>query len=119
MASGLRRAGLTRERTTTRGFDLPFVGCGLALYPPGLVDDSFEKPPHGDAVERALGGSLGTPKHLLFALRRVDRQAEDGLHLSDLDGVLRPLVEEADDDFVDAVDRVPQPLHLAFSFDPF
>src|SRR5260221_3812032 len=111
-AVGRRTASGTRAAADhPRGFDLPFVGCGFALYAPGLVDDSLEEPAHGDAVERTLGRSLGTPKHLLFALRRVDRQAEDGLHFSDLDGVLRSLVEEADDDLIDPVDGIPQPLH--------
>src|SRR5258706_13686892 len=91
----------------------------LALYTPRFVDDSFEEAPDGGWREGTLGGSLGTPKHLLFALGRVDGQAEDGLYFPDLDGVPGPLVEEADDDFIDAVDGVAQSLHFAFGFDPF
>src|SRR5258708_27798624 len=80
--------------------------CCFSLYPPRFVDDALEQTPYGDPVERALGGSLGTPKHLLFALWRVDRQAQDGLYLSDLDGVLGPLVEQPHHHFIDAAHGV-------------
>src|SRR5258708_26330067 len=93
--------------------------CCFSLYPPRFVDDALEQTPYGDPVERALGGSLGTPKHLLFALRRVDRQAEDGLHFSDLDGVLGPLVEQPHDHFIDAVDGAARAFDLALGFRSF
>ena len=55
-------------------------------------------------------------EHLLFALRRVDGQAEHALHLADLDGVFGALVEQADDDFIDAVDGVAEAVEIVFGF---
>jgi hypothetical protein len=73
-----------------------------------LVDDSFKEAPHGRDLERPGGGSLDVQQDLLLALGRVDRQAEVAFELADLHGVLGALVQQAHEDFVDAVDGVAE-----------
>src|SRR3954470_24128353 len=79
---------------------------GLSLHATRFIDDSFEKTANGGGIERSAGRLLHVNQHLLLALRRVDGQAEVRLDLPDLDGVLRALIEQPDDDLVDAVDGV-------------
>src|SRR4051812_2807532 len=78
----------------------------LPLHAARFVDDSFEKTADGGGIERAAGRLLHVQQHLLFALRRVNGQAQVRLDLADLDGVLRALIEQSHDDFIDAVDGV-------------
>src|SRR5205814_307566 len=84
----------------------------LALHAPRLVDDPFEKTPHGGRIERPFGGALDVQQNVLLPFRRVNRAAEDAFQLPDLDGVLGALVEEADDHFVDAVDGVAEAVQV-------
>src|ERR1700741_1864644 len=79
---------------------------GLSLHATRFIDDSFEKAADGGGIERSAGRPLHVQQHLLLALRGVDRQAEGRVHLPDLDGVLRALVEQPDDPFIDTVDGV-------------
>src|SRR5690349_19411666 len=89
-------------------------GSGFALHAARLIDDSFKKTPHSGGIERALRGALNVQEDLLFPLRSIDRQPEDAFQLADLDGVLGALIEEADDDFVHAIDGLAQAAQVLF-----
>src|ERR1041385_2126734 len=84
----------------------------FALHAARLVDDSFKKTPHSGGIERALGRALDVQQHVLFPLRRVDRQSEDAFELADLDCVLGALIEQANDDFVHAIDGLAQAVQV-------
>ena len=53
-------------------------------------------------------------EHVLFPLRRINGQAEDAFQLADLDRVLGALIEQADDDFVHAIDGLAQAAQVVF-----
>src|SRR5215831_3743478 len=76
---------------------LPFFLARLdAFDAPGLVNHALEQAADGLGVERAVirGGHVGDD--LGFAFRRIDFQALSFFDMSDLDGALRPFVEEFD-----------------------
>src|ERR1051325_8910638 len=99
--------------TMTISSPLDLAGS-LALHAARLVDDSFKKTPHSGGIERALGGSLDVVQDVLFPLRCIDGQAEDAFQLADLDGVLGALIEQANDDFVHAIDGLAQAVQVVF-----
>src|SRR5215510_12945866 len=73
-----------------------FLTCLDAFDPPRLVNHTLEEAADGLGVERACirGGDVGDD--LRFARRRVDLQPQTFFDVADLDGALRPLVEEFD-----------------------
>src|ERR1043165_3247396 len=87
----------------------------FALDAPRLVDDAFEQAPHGRDLQRSGRGLLDVLEDLLLAVGRVDREAEDAFELADLDGVFGALVEQAHEDFVDAIDGVAEADQISFS----
>jgi hypothetical protein len=87
----------------------------FALDAPRLVDDAFEQAPHGRDLQRSGRGLLDVLENLLLAVGRVDREAEDAFELADLDGVFGALVEQAHEDFVDAIDGVAEADQISFS----
>src|SRR5205085_6400341 len=99
-----------------RGFAA--ADCRFALDTARLIDDSFEKAPDGARVERSGIHLFGMREHLLLALGDVDRELEDGFDLADLARVFGALVEELDDDLVDAVDGVAESRQFYFRIDP-
>src|SRR5438045_815006 len=96
--------------TSVPPISTPLSLCGrrFAFDAPRFVNDSFKKTADRGRFERSAGRNLGMREHFFFALRDVNRQRKHALDFPDLDGVFRALIEEFDEDFVDAVDRVAQ-----------
>src|SRR6266498_450335 len=80
-----------------------FLTCLDAFDPPRLVNHSLEEAADGLDVERACvrGGDVGDD--LRFARRRIDLQPQTFFDVTDLDGALRPFVEEFDQFEVDLI----------------
>src|SRR4051812_3025177 len=72
----------------------------------GLVDDPFEQPRHGVAIERARVDAADVPQHRFLARRLVDLHLEEPFQPADLDDVLGPAAEQLDQLRVGRVDRV-------------
>src|SRR5215470_1821551 len=74
-----------------------------ALDPPRFVNHALEKAANGFGVEWATvrGGDVGDD--LRFAFRRINLEPETFFDMTDLDGALRPFVEELDQFEIDLV----------------
>jgi hypothetical protein len=85
--------------------------CRRALDPPRFVDDSLEHPREGVALERAarlLAVRPHMPKHFGFPVRLIHLEAEPVLQPADLEGAVRPLVQQLDEALVELIDPPPQ-----------
>src|SRR5215510_14536180 len=71
-----------------------FLTCLDAFDPPRLVNHALEEAADGLGVERACVRGVDVGDDLRFARRRIDLQPQTLFDVTDLDGALRPLVEE-------------------------
>jgi len=84
---------------------LLFVMHDPPFEPARFIDDAFEEPRDGVGAERPLGGNgADVSDHFLLASRLVDLDAEFLFQPADLADAPGPLVEQADEDFIDAID---------------
>src|SRR5262249_29520101 len=85
-------------------FPTPFLfTCLDAFDPPRLVNHALEEAADGLGVERACVRGGDVCDDLRFARRRIDLQPQTFFDVTDLDGALRPFVEEFDQFEVDLI----------------